>query len=249
MKRILLSALLCVLAFNAPAFAASYVNGIDANYPPFAYVDEKTGKPAGFDVESLDWIAKTMGVQISHMPVAWDGIIPALLAKKIDMVCSGMSITPERAQKVAFSDPYWKLYNVFVAKKDAKLTVPAILNSDFKIGGQRGTNEAAALIREQKARKYKFEVRLYDSAPLMIEDIDNGRITAALMDSLPAQDAIAKGRQVTIVGPHGDPVLFGVAVRKDDNELRTLINEGYKKLLADPFWKELQNKYNVKPLD
>jgi len=248
MKRYL-PVLLLVLVFSAPAFAKSYINGIDANYPPFAYVDENSGKPAGFDVEALDWIAKTMGFEVKHIPIAWDAIIPALLAKKIDMICSGMSVTPERAKQVDFSIPYWKLHNVFVTKQDSDLTVAAILTEKIKIGGQRGTNEAAALIRNQKEKKLRFEVRLYDSAPLMIEDVIKSRIHAALMDSLPAEDAVSKGKPVRIVGTHGAPVYFGVAFRKEDTELRKLVNEGYAQLTAAPFWMQLQQKYGVKPLD
>ncbi|MCL1986246.1 MAG: ABC transporter substrate-binding protein [Betaproteobacteria bacterium] len=248
MKKCIL-ALLLVFAFSVPAFAKSYINGIDANYPPFAYIDEKSGNPAGFDVESMDWIANTMGFTIKHMPIEWDAIIPTLLAKKIDMVCSGMTITPERATQVAFSKPYWKVYNVFVTKKESDLTVAALLTQKLKLGGQRGTNEAEKLDKDQKEKNLRYEVRLYDSAPLMIEDVLNGRIDAALMDSLPALDSISKGKPVKIAGTHGDPVLFGVAFRKDDTELQKLVNEGYKKLMADPFWKQLQQKYDVKPLE
>ena len=111
----LVAALALVLALGGVAFAEkTYINGIDANYPPFAYVD-KSGKPAGFDVESMDWIAKKKGFKVTHQPMDWDGIIPNLLAKKIDMVCSGMSITEERRQKVNFSNPYWNVKQVFIA--------------------------------------------------------------------------------------------------------------------------------------
>ena len=103
MKRIALrwlGALLLSITLAAPALAAGkhLINGIDANYPPFAYVDE-TGKPAGFDVDSMNWIAKKMGFTVEHKPMDWDGIIPALLAKKIDMVCSGMSISPNARRR------------------------------------------------------------------------------------------------------------------------------------------------------
>ena len=68
MKRIALrwlGALLLSITLAAPALAAGkhLINGIDANYPPFAYVDE-TGKPAGFDVDSMNWIAKKMGFTV-----------------------------------------------------------------------------------------------------------------------------------------------------------------------------------------
>ena len=83
MKKLFVCALLATVLAAVPAFAAkkAYVNGIDPDYPPFAYVDEKTGQPAGFDVDSMNWIAKTMGFEVVHKPMAWDGIIPALLAK------------------------------------------------------------------------------------------------------------------------------------------------------------------------
>lgn len=245
MKKIFLTALLAmfVASFAGKTLAASYVNGIDPNYPPFAYIDEKTGQPAGFDVDSLNWIAKNMGFEVSHKPMAWDGIIPALLARQIDMVCSGMSITPERAKMVMFSDPYWQVNRVFVVPADSNITVEEILSKPIKLGVQRGTSEANAIRQEQQEKGYPFELRQYDSAPLAIEDLLNGRIQAALMDELPADDAISKGRAVKKAGTHGKADDFGVALRKDDQKIRALLDEGYKKLKADPFWQELQKKY------
>ena len=145
MKRIALrwlGALLLSITLAAPALAAGkhLINGIDANYPPFAYVDE-TGKPAGFDVDSMNWIAKKMGFTVEHKPMDWDGIIPALLAKKIDMVCSGMSISPERKAQANFSDPYWTIRKIFITKKGSKVTEDQIYNGKIKLGVQRGTNE------------------------------------------------------------------------------------------------------------
>ncbi len=244
MKKFLLFSLMALLlaGFATPALAKTYVNGIDANYPPFGYVDEK-GQPAGFDVESMNWIAKKMGFTVEHKPIAWDGIIPALLAQQIDMICSGMSITDSRRQMVDFSNPYWEVSRVFITAKDASLTPEAILSTPIKLGVQRGTSEAEAIKKEQEEKKYPFELRFYESAPLIVEDILNGRIQAGLMDALPAEDSIAKGKAVKKVGTHGQPDNFGVAIRKDDKELRRLIDEGYKLLMADPHWEALKEKY------
>lgn len=246
MRKLLFASLLlflCSFIWTGGASAKTYVNGIDPNYPPFAYIDEKTGQPAGFDVDSLNWIAKNQGFEIKHQPMNWDGIVPALLANQIDMVGSGMSITPERAKMVQFSDPYWKVNRVFVVPADSTLTVEEILTKPIKVGVQRGTSEANAIRQEKDAKGYPMELRQYDSAPLAVEDLLNGRIQAALMDELPADDAIAKGRAVKKAGTHGEPDDFGVALRKDEKELRTLIDEGYRKLKADPYWQELQKKY------
>lgn len=246
MKKLFIS-LLCASLFlfqlTGLGFAKTYVNGIDPNYPPFAYVDNETGKPAGFDVDALDWIAKNMGFEVEHKPMQWDGIIPALNAKQIDMICSGMSVTPERAKVVQFSDPYWQVNRVFIVPADSTLTVDEILSKPIAVGVQRGTSEANAIKEEQQAKGYPFELRFYDSAPLAVEDLQNGRIQAALMDELPADDAISKGRKVKKAGVHGMPDDFGVAMRKDEKDLRKLIDEGYKHLMADPYWQELQKKY------
>lgn len=247
MKRIALrwlGALLLSITLAAPAMAAGkhLINGIDANYPPFAYVDE-TGKPAGFDVDSMNWIAKKMGFTVEHKPMDWDGIIPALLAGKIDMVCSGMSISPERAAQVAFSDPYYTISKLIVVKDDSDMSAEQALNGKIRLGVQRGTNEHAYLEQMQQDRKLPFTLRPYDSPPMAIADLLNGRIDAAALDSAPVNNAIAMGRKIKSVGTFAPDDNFGVAIRKDDAELLKTVNEGYRQLKADPFWKELQDKY------
>jgi len=225
------------------ASAASYVNGIDANYPPFAYVD-KSGKPAGFDVESMDWIAKTMGFEVSHKPMDWNGIIPDLLAKKIDMVCSGMSISPERAARVTFSEPYYTIRKVLVVTEKSKLTTDDVLKGKKRLGVQRGTNEAEWLAQKKEENGWNYTLGYYDSAPMAVEDLLNGRIDAAGMDSAPANDIIHRAKKpVKIIGDFAPEDNFGVAMRNEDAELHKIINEGYKKLKADPFWEELQKKH------
>ena len=94
----------------------TYVNGIDLNFPPYGYVD-KTGQPAGFDVESMDWIAKKFDFNVKHQPMDWSGIIPALTSGKIDLIASGMSITPEREKVVNFSIPYKTIKQVHGGKE------------------------------------------------------------------------------------------------------------------------------------
>ncbi|HIH04251.1 MAG TPA: transporter substrate-binding domain-containing protein, partial [Methanoregulaceae archaeon] len=70
---------------NVAGLKDSYIIGIDNAYQPYSY-QEKDGSFTGFDVESARWIANKMGFKVEFLPVAWDGIIPALQAKKIDMV-------------------------------------------------------------------------------------------------------------------------------------------------------------------
>ena len=227
---------------SAPAGAADkFVNGIDANFPPFAFVD-KSGKAAGFDVDAVNWIAKKAGFTATHQPVDWDGIIPSLLAKKIDFICSGMSITEARAKQVNFTNPYWEVKNVFVTKKDAKLTSDDLLKGNKKIGVQQGTAEAAWLKDNKEKNGWNFTLRYYDSSPMAVEDVLNGRVDGAGMNDAPAKDAASK-KPVKIAGLFGEVNTFGCAVRKEDTALLKKLNDGYKALMADQAWKDLVAKY------
>jgi len=236
-----------MLAGASFAFAEEkvYINGIDANFPPFAYVD-KNGVPDGFDVKSVDWIAKEMGFKVTHKPMDWDGIIPSLKAKKIDLIASGMSITEKRQEQVNFTIPYWIISQVLVAPNNCGLTVDEILSKGNKVGVQRGTTEAK-WIEENLIKKAKKDFSLvhYDSAPLAVEDVVNGRIVAAAMDDAPAKDAVRK-KPVKILGTFGmAEENFGYAVRKEDKKLLGMLNEGLKRLMASPYWEELKKKYEL----
>jgi polar amino acid transport system substrate-binding protein len=239
-----------VLSFLMAAVGSGYaqekviVNGIDANFPPFAYVD-KNGNPDGFDVKSVDWIAKELGFKVKHQPMDWDGIIPSLNARKIDMIASGLSVTEERAQKVAYTIPYWVIKQVLVVKEDSDLTPETALDSGNKVGVQRGTSEAKWMEENLLGKGKKFELVYYDSAPLAVEDVLNGRIVAAAMDDAPAEDAVRK-KPVKIIGGFGmHDEEFAYAVRKDDTELLNTLNEGLKRLMASPEWDELKKKYEL----
>ena len=234
-----------LLLFGGQAQAAGkLVNGIDANFPPFAFVD-KTGVPSGFDVEAMNWIAKDIGMEVSHQPIEWDGIITSLLAKKIDIIASGMSITPDRAKQVNFTIPYWVIKQVMVTKKGSPLTVNDVLSGKKKLGVQQGTSEAKWLKEQAEAKGFKFELKTYASSPLAVEDVLNGRIDAAAMDDAPARDAASK-KDVQIIGTFGmDEEEFGYAVRKEDTDLLNKVNASLKKLMASPEWETLKKKYEL----
>ncbi|HEU19749.1 MAG TPA: amino acid ABC transporter substrate-binding protein [Deltaproteobacteria bacterium] len=246
MGKKILSCLIVLMAFvlvtSVSAKEKVYINGIDANFPPFAYVD-KNGVPDGFDVKAVDWIAKEMGFKVTHKPMDWDGIIPSLKARKIDFIASGMSVTDKRKQEVNFTVPYWVITQVLVVPKDSTLTVDQVFSNGNKVGVQRGTSEATWMKENLIQKGKNFVLREYDSSPLSVEDVVNGRIIAAAMDDSPAKDAVRK-RPVKILGSFGmHDENFAYAVRKQDKELLKMLNEGLKKLMADPYWEELKKTY------
>ena len=132
---------------------------------------------------------------------------------------------------------------MIVTGKDSSLTADQVLQGKYRLGVQRGTNEHEYLETKKADEKLAFDLRFYDSAPMAVEDLLNGRIDAVALDSAPANDAINKGKPIKIVGTFAPDDVFGVAINKDNAELLQIVNEGYKLLMADPYWQELQAKY------
>jgi len=236
--------ILSIGSINLLAAEKVYINGIDPAYPPFAYIDEK-GNPVGFDVESLDWIAQEMGIEVKHQPTAWDSIIPSLLAKKIDMVYSGMSITKERKAKVDFTIPYWEISVAVCVLENSDFNIIAALTGKYTVGTQRGTDTERWVETNlvEPGILGKDNLKLYESYSLALKDLENGRIDVAMADDVMVEDAIRKGQAVKIIGTIRAGWTYGVAVRKEDKELKALLNEGIAKLKKSAKWDELIIKY------
>ena len=229
----------------AEAENPTYIVGIDGEYPPYSFID-KNGTPIGFDVESIQWIADDMNFDVKIQPTAWDGMIPALQANKIDMVYSGMTITEERKEAVNFSDPYLKINQSIASHNDASLTMNDFYAGIGKIGAQRGTT-GAFWVEENLVNKSIIRTDMlvtYDNFPLVATDLQNRRIDFAIYDRPPMLDAI-EGKPLHIIGEIDTGEEYGVAIRKTDTKLLETINEGLAHLMASPKWDELKQKYEM----
>lgn len=234
-----------VLMASGAMAADKYIVGIDGDYPPYSYVDED-GNPTGFDVESVKWIADQLGFEVEVKPTAWDGIIPALMAKKIDLIYSGMTASAERRKVVAFSDVYWVINQAVCVNADSDLNIVTALAGDYKVGTQRGCT--AAMWLEDNLVKTdvlpKSNLKLYDNFPLAVKDLQNGRVDSAMMDDVIVEKAV-EGKDLKIIGTISTGEEYAVAMRKEDKELQEMINKGLNMLMKSPKWEELKVKYNM----
>ncbi|MGL4208608.1 MAG: ABC transporter substrate-binding protein, partial [Candidatus Adiutrix sp.] len=144
---------------------------------------------------------------------------------------------------VNFSTPYWSINKYLLVRNDSNLTKDDLLTGKKTLGVQSGTNEAEYLKNAIEEKGWNYTLKFYTSPPLAIEDLINGRIAGAAIDSAPANHALKANRPIKIVGEFAEGDDFGVAVRKEDSELLETINKGYELLKQDPFWEELQARY------
>ena len=214
-------------------------------YPPF-FEKQADGKWKGFEVDLANKICAEIKAQCKIVELAWDGLIPALKSKKIDLIFSSMSITPERSKVIAFSVPYYYTDAEFVAPKSSKVvTSPAGLKGKI-LGVQSSTTHA------DFAKKYYANtatVKYYNTQDELNADMVAGRVDIMLLDALPAQDFLATKPAAALEGKGYAPKdpLFGPGVgagmRKEDKDLKAQVDAAIKKMYASGEFDALQKQY------
>ena len=249
MKRILgIAVLCCLLVTSAQAKEWNKVRiGVEGAYPPFSYV-QPDGQLAGFDIDIALALCEAMGAECTLVAQDWDGIIPALLAKKYDAIIASMSITEERKQKVDFTHKYYQTPAKFVMKKGliAEFSREAVKGK--KVGVQRATIHDRYLTDNYGA---DVEIVRYGNQDEAYLDLTAGRVDMLLADSVALSDGFLKkpeGKDYQFIGPDlSDPKWFGegagIAIRKGEVELIDKFNQAIDTIRANGTYKQIQDKY------
>lgn len=242
----LLAAVAAVVAMSVQFASADVKVGIAAEaYPPFA---EKgaDGNWKGWEVEIIGAVCEAMGEKCEIVPVAWDGIIPALLAKKMDVIMASMSITEERMKTIAFSDKYYNTPAVIVAPKGSAITGDPASAKGKIVGVQVSTTHA------NYAEKHfggTATVKTYNTFDEHNQDLVAGRVDAVVGDSLAMQPFLTgdSGSCCEIKGELNDVAIFGPGVgggmRKEDTALADKLNAAIKKIRDDGTYDAISKKY------
>lgn len=202
----------------------------EAAYPPFNDTTPD-GKIVGFDVDVMNAVCAKMNAKCEIFAQDWDGLLPALLTNKYDVVIAGMSITPERLEKVDFSEPYFANTMIWLAKTDGSFDPNNIKNKI--LGGQRSTT-GAAYITEKYDSKDGNRVQLYDSYIKAYLDLKAGRNDGVMAEKVSANDWLQSGdnQGFGLVGEEIDNNdNLGIAVRKGD-PLKAEIDKALAELKA-----------------
>ena len=220
--------------------------GTEGAYAPFNYTNAD-GTLGGFDIEIANAICADMQVTCEIMAQDWDGIIPGLKAGKYDAIVAAMSVTPERAQQVAFTDPYFSNALVFLAKKDSRFDPSNSSDIDsHSIAAQRSTISSQWL---EKAYP-KADIKLYDTLSNAFLDLGSGRVDAMISDKLPAIEWLSSpsGSNYVLKGDEIDiNDNFAIAVRPNDEALQAKINTSLSNIKANGTYDKINQKYFAVP--
>ena len=248
MSKLLRLIALCLVFALGNAHAQNTVRvGSTPTGIPFTFLDTKTNQIAGVMVDLIKEVGKDQGFAPEITPMTFSTLIAALQANKIDVIAAAMYITPPRLEVVDFSDPIYTYGDgLFVAAKDTK---------DYKsyedlkgevVGAQIGT----AYVKPMQDSGLFKEVKVYDTIPDIMRDVNLGRIKAGFADfpivayqlsqgSFP-DTRLAKNYKPAVVGS------VGIAVRKGDKATLDKVNAALRKFKADGTTDKILAHWNLK---
>jgi arginine/ornithine transport system substrate-binding protein len=241
MKKLIVAASCALAMMTAQAQAQDLRIAFDVPYEPFEYRDDN-GELTGFEVELATAMCEELQANCEFVIQAWDGMIPGLLARKFDLIMSSMSITPERAERVLFSEPYYitpggwfgpESFNTDVTDMDAM--------KDKTVGVQRGTTMDTYVTENMGG---VVNIKRYTTAEDMVLDLEGQRLDVVFVDYPVGEQTVLNKEGYKEVG---EPVKLGegvgVAMRKRDAKLADDVNAALKKLKEDGTYDTIMQKY------
>lgn len=228
---------------QAPGWAKIRI-GVEGNYPPFSKMGPD-GQLAGFDIDIAKALCAQMKAECTLVQQEWDGMMPALNAKKFDMIVASMTISEERKKAADFSDPYYSVPSRFIAKAGAfKDHTPAALKGK-KIIVLRNSPRAKYV-----ADNYKdSDVLLVTKETDVYLELAAGRGDVGFGSSVVSGEAFLKkpegkgfaqlGASINLDGGSG----VGIAFRKGETALAEKVNAALKAIRANGSYKKLADQY------
>lgn len=215
--------LLCLVSANW-ALADRLRVGMNPSYPPLVYQDEK--RLVGIEVDNATAIAKILGRDVQLVPLAFEGLIPALEAGEIDVIMSGLSVTAERSERVAFAEPYLRVGQMAIMHRDkaGRFSQPwAVFREGVRVGVEPGTTGAAFADRELP----DAEVSLYPDPQAAFTALREDRIDLYVHDA-PTSWRLANDSENEDLISQYSPLteeMLAWAVRKEDGALLRELNQ------------------------
>jgi polar amino acid transport system substrate-binding protein len=219
--------------------------GFESGYVPFEMTDKK-GNFIGFDMDYGRRLAKDMGVKFVPVNTAWDGIIPALMTDKFDIIMGGMTITQERNLKINFVDPYIIVGQTILLNKKLEDTVKDyrdLNDPKYIVTSRLGTTGEQAIKRYIPKATYKA----FESEAEAGLEVINGKADALVYD-LPfcgfLYGSQGQGKTVFLDKPFTfEPLAW--AINKGDPDFLNFLNNFLRQTRGDGFYDQLFKKWII----
>lgn len=217
--------------------------GMDPTYMPFQMTN-KRGEIIGFEVDILKAMAKSMGVKFEAVSTAYDGIIPALLTDKFDMIGSGMTLTQERNLRLNFSEPFIVVGQTLLIRKDLAGEIKSykdLNNEKYRLTSKLGTT--GEMVSKKLIGKAKYHG--YDNEQEAVMDVVNGKADAFVYDApynVVAVEKAGAGKLLFLEEPFTyEPLAFGL--KKGDYDSINFINNFLDQIKHDGTYDRIHDKW------
>ena len=220
--------------------------GTNAEFAPFEYVNEEDGTTIeGFDIDLINAIAADQGMTVEVENLEFDGLIMALQNGSIDAAIAGMSVKPDRAEQVDFTETYYDAgLNIAVAADDDSIASEEDLAGKV-VTAQQGTTGADKAM-ELKDAGVVADVKLLANINVCMMALANGEVDAVIMN-IPVNNkyVAAHPDEVKIAADivAEEPEQFAIAVAKGNTELLEKLDAGLANVKADGTYDALLDKY------
>jgi polar amino acid transport system substrate-binding protein len=235
--------------------------GSDVSYAPVEFydafapdvLDRPVGDPEpqvlGIDPDLATELGRKLGVRFTFQNVAFDKLIPSLRAKRFDVIMSAMTATRERARQISFLEYFQAGTSILVAKDNPKRIRSLADLCGRTVTLQTGTTQEELVAAEQaRCGARQIRARSLASNTQVILEVKYGRADAALTDfPVAAYNAkvSARGDDFQVVGSQIDPGPYGIGVRKQDAQLRAVLQEALREIIRDGSYDRVLAKWDV----
>ncbi|HEY0754359.1 MAG TPA: ABC transporter substrate-binding protein [Ktedonobacteraceae bacterium] len=224
--------------------------GSDTTYPPQEYIDTKSGRAAGFDIDLITAIAGRMGLKVNIVTTGFNTIIDSLSAKRFDVVISAITINSDRQKKADFV-PYFSAGESLLVQKGNPKHITTIAGMcGLKLGVQDGTVEQtdaqAASTACTKAGKPAIITTVLKDQTAVVQLLATTRVDATYQDS-PVTDyyILQNPGQFDVGGSVVNAAPEGIAVRKGDSSMLTAVQSAFNQLKSAGVYDALFKKWGL----
>ena len=227
---------------QAPAAGEPIVIGIDDNFPPMGFRDEKN-EIVGFDIDLAKEAAKRLGVEVTFKPIDWSAKEAELNSKRIDALWNGLTITEERKKNILFTSPYLKNHQIIVVTEKSSIQTKVDLK-DKVVGVQDGSSAIGAVEADAETAKSLKELKKFGDNVTALMDLSAGRLDALVVDEVVGRYYTAKKpEEYRVLDENFGTEDYGVGTRKDDTALGEKLQKALDEMKADGAAAQISTKW------